>query len=342
MDTEFKEFGEILVYTPCIGFGDLLYHTPLLRLLAKSFNGVDVWSFNPEPLFYNPDIKNIFMLESEKDPNPVDFYHDKIFHVAPERNFVYNELFQSNMHMTDYYTVGSCGLVLRDCDKYLTISLLSRHYQKVAELCKEYGLQPYNFVVVNPALGWPSRTLDLQTYQEVIAHIQSRGDQVVIVGKDISGNACLPENATEEIIKRFKKNEDKKLYDADNFEGVIDLTNKLDFHESCALYAMAKMAVNTENGNMVMSCTNDTCWNLYIPSLTAPEYRLPHRQGSMFYRTYVVHHPENYYPGSDTSLLRNKRDVINMHTDKPSVDKIIEGYEAICQAIDNNYNYIFA
>jgi hypothetical protein len=342
MDRDFQDFGEILVYTPCIGFGDLLYHTPLFRMLARAFNGVDVWSFNPEPLFYNPDLKNIFQIDSEKDPNPVDFYHDKVFHVAPERNFVYNELFQSNMHMTDYFTVGSCGLVLRDFEKTLSLTWLPEHEEKVAGLLQSHDLKPGEFVVVNPALGWPSRTLSLETYQEVIGHIQANGDKVVIVGKDVSGALCLPDGSSDELVKRFKNNEDKKLYDVEDFPGAIDFTNILNFHESCCLYSFAKMAVNTENGNMVMSCTNDNCWNLYIPSLTAPEFRLPHRQGSMFYRTYVAHHPRNYYPGSDYSLLRRKRDVINIHTDKPTVGKIIEGYEAICTAVKNNHNFILA
>lgn len=339
---DFEGFGEILVYTPCIGFGDLLYHTPLFRLLANSFDGVDVWSFNPEPLLHNPYLKNVFLLDSEKDPNPVDFYHDKIFHVAPERNHVFNSLFQSNMHMTDYYTIGSCGLVLRDHDKSLTMCWPVETEEKINKLLKEHDLIENEFVVVNPALGWPSRTLSLETYQEVIEYIQKKGDRVVLVGKDISGAACLPDGSSDALIDLFKTNEGKTLYDVKDFTGVVDFTNILNFHESCCLYSKTKIAVNTENGNMVMSGTNDKCWNLYIPSLTAPEFRLPHRHGSMFYRTYVVHHPNNYYPGSDLGMLRHKRDVINMPTDKPTVGQVIEGYDAVCEAIRNGHNFLLA
>ena len=332
-NTEFEGFGEVLVYTPCIGYGDLLYHIPLLKLLSHSFDGVDVWSFNPEPLLHSPYVKNIFQLESENDPNPIDFYHDKIFHIAPERNHIFKELFQSNIHMTDYYTVGSCGLVLRDIEKDLTVQWLPEHEEKIDKLMKDHDLVDGKFVIVNPALGWPSRTLPLETYQYIIEYIQKRGDKVVLVGKDISGSACLPENSSDELVDRFKTNEGKTLYDTNNFSNVVDFTNILSFHESCYLYSKAKIAVNTENGNMVMSGTNSKCWNLYIPSLTAPEFRLPHRHGSMFYS-------KNIYPGSDYRLLKKTRDVINMHTEKPDVDQIIKGYDSICDAISSGYNFI--
>ena len=341
------KFGEVLVYTPFIGFGDLLYHTPLFRMLTKIYNGVDVWTFNPEPFLHNPDIINIFLLHTENDSNPTDFYHDKIFHIAPARNQMYKELFQSNMHMVDYYTLGTCGLMLRDFEKYLTINWLPEHVTRVHTLLAEHGLVMTpeegiaDFVVVNPACGWPSRTLPLQTYKEVISRFQEQGDKVVLVGKDINAKIFLPENGSESIATKLKRDENKTLYDTKEFPDTIDLTNILNFHECCYLYSLAKMALNTENGNMVASCTNDYCWNLYVPSLTAPEFRLPHRQGSMFYRTYVVHNPKNYYPCSNYHLLRNGINVINVETERPTVDMIYQGYQAISTAVKNNHNFLF-
>lgn len=335
------KFGEVLVYTPFIGFGDLLYHTPLFRLLSHIYDGVDVWTFNPEPLLHNPDIVNIFRLTIEHDAYAVDFYHDKIFHIAPSKNQMYKELFQSNMHMVDYYTLGTLGITMRDFEKSLTMVWLPEHEKKVDELLAEHNLEKEKFVIVNPSKGWPSRTLPLETYKEVIGRILENGDKVVLVGKDVNAKIFLPENGTESIADKLKRDEMKTLYDVKEFPDTIDLTNILNFHECAYLASLAKIAVNTENGNMVVNCTNNNCWNLYVPSLTAPEYRLPHRCGSMYYRTYVVHNHKNYYPCSNYQLLRNGHDVITAQTVQPSADMIWEGYKAVCNAIEHNYNYLF-
>ena len=334
-------FGEVLVYTPFIGFGDLLYHTPLFRMLNRAYNGVDVWTFNPEPLLYNPDINNIYRLTSEQDPEAFDFYYDKIFHIAPSKNQMYKQLFQSNMHMVDYYTLGTCGITLRDFEKHLSIHWLPEHETRVNELLHKNNLEK-DFVIVNPAKGWPSRTLPLETYKEIITRIQEAGDKIVLVGKDVNAKIFLPEKGTESIATKLKRDEMKTLYDTNEFLDVIDFTNILNFHECAYLASLAKLAVNTENGNMVVNTTNLKCWNLYIPSLTAPEYRLPHRQGSMYYRTYVVHNDKNYYPCSDYHLLRVGHDVIKAETIKPTVDMIYRGYQSICEAIKNNYNLLFS
>ena len=91
---------------------------------------------------------------------------------------------------------------------------------------------------------------------------------------------------------------DKTLYPAHHFADTICLYNQLSFAQLCALYSISPIAINTENGHNPISCTNDFCWNIYIPSLTAPEFRLPHRRGSQRYRSAVVANAEDYYPAS--------------------------------------------
>jgi len=100
-----------------------------------------------------------------------------------------------------------------------------------------------------------------------------------------------------------------------------------------ALYSKAAMAINTENGNMVISCTNDSCWNLYIPSLTAPEFRLPFRKGSQFYKTTIVPNTDDYYPTYNRKLFKkilSGDPVMDLETAEvlwPTVDEIYKSYK---------------
>jgi len=317
------DYGEALLYTPFCGYGDLLYHTPLIRVLDKIFKGVDVWTFNPEPFKHNPHIKNLMKINSEHDPEPWDFYGENVFHLSPARNPTCRHLYQANNHMVDYLTNSAMGLSLRSNEKNLVLQWSDATRSKVWALLIQHGIADDPFVVVNPVHGWPSRTLPLDFYQEIIQKFQDDGLKVVLVGKDVDPTDFVPDdNTVEDVIDR----EVKGLYPSHVFPDVIDLTNKLSFHECCCLYSYAAVALNTENGNMVMSSTNNHCWNLYIPSLTAPEFRLPHRFGDMNYRSTVVGNGGNYYPGSDYVTLRGEIDFVNSEVVFPSVNEVWHQY----------------
>jgi len=87
-----------------------------------------------------------------------------------------------------------------------------------------------------------------------------------------------------------------------------------------------------------MSCTNKKCWNLYIPTLTAPEYRTPFRNGSMLYKTTVVGNADDYYPASSYDPRTDpeqRTSLIHRKIKLPTVDMVVEGYLKANEAIKN-------
>jgi ADP-heptose:LPS heptosyltransferase len=184
-----------------------------------------------------------------------------------------------------------------------------------------------NFVAISPTITWPSRTLPLSLYKELIKKIQANGDKVVIVGKTIELKQ------SELVGEKLVQNEQKNMYPVSEFEGVVDLTNQLTFAQLCAFYSLSKIAINTENGNMVASCTNNNCWNLYIATLNSPEFRLPWRKGSQEYRTLVAKNEDDYFPTTDYSkYLNNCSSVLDLAVRLPSVEII---YGKYLQIADN-------
>jgi hypothetical protein len=334
----FADFGEALLVIPYLGYGDILYHTPLIRILSRIYKGLDVWTFNTEPLLNNPYIKNLWHITNDKAPlDPWDFYFEKIF-MTGVNNSRLTELYPSNFYTPEYFTAATIHSCLTDDEKHLTLNWKETDYFKeIVNQINTYRKYTGELVVaINPSIGWPSRTLPFDYYKEIIRRITGAGDLVVLIGKEIN-----PGNLAEGIISDVSINERKSLYPTEELLGerVLDLTNKLTLEECAAVYSICDIALNTENGNMVISGCNENCWNLYIPMLTAPEFRIPWRKGSQGYRTYVVHNDEKYYPGSDYRQLRGGYDYIKAKSLLPSIEQIWEGYLNVRDLIWDRRDY---
>lgn len=334
-----------LLLTTFASFGDLIYQTPLIRLLSSLHDTLDVWCRNHEPFLNNPNVREVYRMASFRVPEPRDFYFDAVYRATTEPDGLISRLPQSNIHTVDYFTVGTCNLVLRDKEKDLELFWTKADEDSMRAILQEHNIDPdgNNFTVICPAITWPSRTLPLPFYQELITRIyEETGDKVIIVGKDLSYTTYDPDREKNDpaYAQYAIKEAPKQLYSVSEFnqKAIVDLTNKLTLHQLAALYSLTKIAVNTENGNMVMSCTNKKCWNLYIPTLTAPEYRTPHRYGSMTYKTTVVGNEEDYYPASSYDPRKDpeqRTSLINRKIKLPTVDAVINAYHKASEAIKN-------
>jgi len=303
-----------LIISGFVSYGDILYSTPLIHYIKHRMKSKElhVWSCNPEPLINNPDIDELWELDKKIPPIPHKFF-DRVYQLRNDGPTVHG---MSRFHTTDFFSLNTLGIILRKKDKGLIFKWSVQDRKKVEDLLKSYRVPLDNFVVVCPTTSWPSRTLPLEYYKEIIARIQKKGDRVVLVGKEIDPIAHFDS-------PHLVDSNTKGVYSANNFPGAVNLINRLSFHEMGALYSMAKIAINTENGNMVVSGTNGDCWNVYIASCTAPEFRIPFRDGSQRYKTVVVQNEDNWFPQDTTE---KQGDLINAQVKLPSVDKIYEGY----------------
>lgn len=324
---------KVLVVTTLLGYGDLLYLTPFIRFLTMAGLSVDVWAVNTEPFFDNPYINELTPIVAKGVTIPPTYF--------THWNLQKFDTTSNNIHTVDYFTVKTCGITLRNHEKDLVLVWKDSDIEYCESLLKQHHLVSNrsihcNFVVISPVITWPSRTLPLSFYKELITEIQETGDKVVLVGKSFA-------HATSGLISpELAKQETKQLYPASEFPGAIDFTNKFSFAQLGAFYSLSKLAINSENGNMVASCTNSNCWNLYMPTLVAPEYRLPSRKGSQSYRTVVVKNEKDYFPPSDYTKLvgGNPISPANAPVLIPKVEDVITAYYRIDQLFRENRNYV--
>lgn len=321
---------DALFITSFASFGDIIYQTPFIRFLNNVYDNVDVWCRNHEPLLNNPYIRDLYKLDSFDCPSGQDFYFKNVFKCTKDQVQIF---YQSNIHTVDFFSLAASRIVLRDKEKHLDLFWTKRDEESVCEILAQHQLVPNvdldkaNFTVICPSVTWASRTLPLEWYQELIHLIQTvAGDKVVIVGKELAYDEYDPKKEkSNPDYDKMRIDEKKLLHPVSAFPGVVDLTNQLTLQQVAALYHFTKIAINSENGNMVMSCTNNNCWNLYIPTLTAPEFRTPYRLGDMLYKTVVVGNDEDYYPASHYST-DGMGSLKNVAVKIPTPRKVLEHY----------------
>jgi ADP-heptose:LPS heptosyltransferase len=332
---------DALLVTSFAGFGDVLYLTPLLHMMATTYAGVDVWTRNPEPLLNNPDVRNLYRMNSFLAPEPWDFYFQDVYYASPSRNLMLKQFPQSNIHTVDFFSVCVSHMALRDHEKDLVLRWTDKDTEKALSICHKHGLIPNNqldanIVTITPGITWPSRTLPLEWYKALIKRIIASGDKVVLIGKDINYRNYDPkaEDGIEEFSKFHITECEKQLYDPEEFPGTVCLYNEFSLHELAAFYSLAKVAINAENGNMVVSATNNNCWNIYVPTLTPPEFRVPYRKGSMQYKTVVVYNEENYYPAANYAGV-DSQDLLAAPIKIPPPEKVFQAYKLACKGFKN-------
>ena len=311
-----------LVISTLIGYGDCLYLTPVIRFLKRCGFVVDMFAVNDEPFRLNPDLKSLKVLREKNVKLDRKRYGKNIF--------IFEDIGTSSCsnHTLDTLTRKVANITLRPNEKSIVLQSSCEEKEKVKNLLHKHGLEPHgNFVVISPAITWPSRTLPVGYYNRLILEIQALGDKVVIVGKDINP---VKDFGAVAVSGKVAADELKGIYPARFFEGVIDLTNQLTFSELGCLYGYSPVAINTEGMNLVLTGVADDCWNIYITSLSPPEIRLPWRNGLQSYKTVVVENEDGWYPTHNYDVFRHldigELDLRGMKVRLPTVEAVVAAY----------------
>lgn len=286
-----------LLITGFEGFGDLVFHTPTIRMLSRLYRQVDVWTIQDEPFRNNPHIHELRKL-------PFDIKHFDVPQGVYARVLpTWGPLTaHSCVHTIDLVSLNVLGCVLRPRDKDLELFWTDADEAYVDSLLT--GLDG-PILVVSPARTWPSRSFPLNWWKALIENVARLGS-VVLVGK---------QTAYESAIDM-----PRELWPAEEFPEARSLYNCLSLAQLACLYSRAAIAINMETASNPVSACNDRCWNVYIPTLTAPEFRVPFRHGRQDWKTRVVGNADDYYPGS---LYGQVQDLKNAEVKRPSVDAVV-------------------
>lgn len=271
-----KTSDAVLLITNAMNYGDSLYHTPLIRRLRKDFKAVHLWCKNIEPFLNNSSIEKLFRVHESKTAWPRPFYFNNIIRVNFE-----GPLKHHSCHILDYVTLLALGIQLPNDEKEIEFNPGNDAFETAHRILHENNINPYEYVVIAPVGGWPSRTMPKLFYEQLVDMLISRGRKVIAVGRTINP-AYIGADRPELLLK-----EAKFVLEGPFLKKCINLLNLTSLHETAALLELAEYAVIGETG--IMPLTGGTrCPFVYIPQLIPPELRLPWRNGKLGYAVEVV------------------------------------------------------
>lgn len=147
----------------------------------------------------------------------------------------------------------------------------------VVNLFEIIGIQDVSkFIVVHPGKHWDSKTFPVEWWQEVIDKLAESGRAVCIVGKDDAGDHPSYEAGARGTV------------DVKCPEGSYDLRNLLDIGSFAALLSMADTIITNDSFPVHLAGAFDINIIL-IPSCKHPDYILPFRHGSQYYKAKALY-----------------------------------------------------
>ena len=133
-----------------------------------------------------------------------------------------------------------------------------------------------DWVVVHPGAHWNSKTFPVSWWQAVIDGLVEKGKTVCIVGKDDPGDGPTFKTGARGTVNVVCP------------EGCYDLRNLLDLGSLAALLSMAGTLISNDSFPIHLAGAFDNNIIL-IPSCKHPDYILPWRNGSMYYKAVALY-----------------------------------------------------
>jgi ADP-heptose:LPS heptosyltransferase len=292
-----EQAKKCLIVTTFIGFGDLLYHTPIIRMLKRKGYIVDMWVKNAEPFLNNPYIDNMYKCNTDHIPIATMFYPWGHFMVGNSLAGVSHP----QSHTVDYISANLFRAMLVNKDKSLDLFWTeAQSFHARARLNairhRRDGKTRRAVLAMSPVIGWPSRTMPVEWYASIAARVREAGFAVVLVGRDISPRDIGADTDVLEV------NEKKGLHPASLIPHDLCLYNMTSLHQLAALYDECEVVLTTETGHLPIAGCSNRCHIVYAASLINPEFRMPHRNGSQDYRSTIVPAKDDYYPTQNKLL----------------------------------------
>lgn len=244
------------------GMGDQLCSEPAIRYTQKLY---------PDSNFF---IVTHFPRLFEHLPIPIFDYdqwegiNDAIItmHTCPDDDVSEHKLSHVLFHPTDYASMSMIKRTIPNEEKSIKLKLSIDDVSYVVSLLSN---KPSNkpTVVVHAGKWWPSKTLPLEWWQEIINKLSEKLT-VVLIGKTIDDKqGFLPVDVPKDGI---------------------DLRDLTSLGELFALISLSKCLLTNDSSPLHIAGAFDN-WIVTIPTCKHPDHILPFRNGSQYYKTKALY-----------------------------------------------------
>ena len=297
------------------GFGDVIAATATIRKIIKSYKKAgdrikSKWGHHKgfqkikklELYTHHPDL---FKYDEEIIAYHINQWDDKyrkdyvdVLEIHKELHSFKNNYLKHNQCDIRQIAAHELGFTL------LPEEMTCVYYSSDTKL--KYDL-PEKYLVVHAPNNWGSRTYAQWKWQELITNIEHKLNiPIVLIGKDMD----------HKII-----GEKKSLSEYNIIKG-IDLQNKTSLDETWHIMNNSLGVITTDSGILHFAGTTDT-YIFYVGGPIHPKLRMPYRNSSQDYKTYLINGTCEIFCGSDQSYS------LLEHNEFHSVPKISQCLESI-------------
>ena len=292
---------KIAIVLACNGIGDILSSVPIIKYLYNVYKyKIPVFTSKTFILNNYPYIEIHPFIEHEKYQNEYNiistFNVDQLMHTRID-------IRQLHAH--------SLGIQLLPSE--LNIEFYPDEYIEIPNLPDEY-------IVLHPSMNWPSRTWNPYRWQKLILELNKLNINIVLIGKDSSEIGTYN---TQKPVFKLKLN-----------KGGLDLTNKLDLHQTWHILNKSKLIITMDSGILHLAGTTDT-HIIQLGSSINPKFRAPYRKNNQGYKYSYILGTCDKFCASDSKYSFK---YLNTHNKLPPVPFCLENHETFGDKHNLNMN----
>jgi len=291
---------KISIILNCNGIGDILSSIPTIKYLYNVYNyKIPVFTSKPFLLKNYPYI-DVYPISD------VNQYSD-----------IYNIIstFQVGLYVhtrNDIRQLHSNSIGVELLPNEMNIEFYPDKYIKIDNL-------PKNYIVLHPSKNWPSRTWHPFRWQKLAILLNNLNIPIVIIGKDSSE---LGTYNTQKPIFNIK------------IKNGLDLSNKIDIHQTWHILNMSKIVVTMDSGILHLAGTTNS-HIIQLGSSINPKFRAPYRYGHQNYKYSYLLGSCNKYCASNSKYSFK---LFNNHNTLPPVPFCLDNMDTIGKNCNINMN----
>jgi hypothetical protein len=241
------------------GLGDQVCAEPTLRYALKRFKDCDISLFSECPsLFDHLNFKEVLeyseRLEARKQFSEKYLIFDTI---VPTDNLAWQFFSHCLTNAVDFASMCAFRCQLPIADREIQLP----NFTDID--LDRYPIEWKNAVIIHPGRHWPSKTFPKEWWDRVIASIQARGFQPVIIGKETDDN--------------------RGTVDVHIGPGVIDTRNQLSLKELVMICKRAKYVLTNDSSPLHIAAAGKA-HIFFVASCKHPDYITHWRNGQWGWR----------------------------------------------------------
>jgi len=254
---EYKYPRNILI-TVSAGMGDQLCSEPAIRYTQKIYPDANIYVVSHFPRLFSHLTVPVMNYEEWKGIKDAVL----TFHTCPEDEHSEHKLSHVLFHPTDFASMSMIKRTIPNAEKTIQLKLEAEDVAYVIDLLKDKNRNKPT-VVVHAGKWWPSKTLPVEWWQQIVDKLSEKLT-VVLIGRTIDEKqGFLPINAP------------KDGYD------FRDLTS---LGELMALISLSRCLLTNDSSPLHIAGAFDN-WIVTIPTCKHEDHILPFRNGTQSYKT---------------------------------------------------------